>query len=214
LLSEEKIEELVLKAKNGCEDSYNALFAAFDQDIKRGTAKFYILGSEKDDVLQEARLGFVRAVKSYKPESSKHGFAHFVRLVFKRNVMTAVSAARRKKREISILTESLDYPVPKGSDQGDQPFKEFIKDPNWDILQDVIHKEEYVYYVNKLKNMLTPMELKVFSAFAASETYKTIAADLGMNHKAVDNALMRIRTKAQRLYAMSNDGFSENAKCK
>jgi RNA polymerase sporulation-specific sigma factor len=63
----------------------------------------------------------------------------------------------------------------------------------------VIHKESEDSFMNELEGNLSELERKVLYLHLLGTDYRTIAKLLGKSPKAVDNALQRIKTKAEEL---------------
>ena len=58
--------------------------------------KFFMVGSEKDDMLQEGYIGLYKAVKSYDQEK-QNSFKTFAGLCIERQMITAVKNSNRQK---------------------------------------------------------------------------------------------------------------------
>ena len=61
--------------------------------------KYYLKDGERDDLMQEAMIGFVQSVKCYKPESGKQ-FKNFAYLCIKRELDSCVKRSNRKKHMV------------------------------------------------------------------------------------------------------------------
>jgi len=60
-----KIVNIVRKAKKGNQQAFNQLLKMVEPDLKKIASHFFILGGDREDVLQELRLGVLKAVNSY-----------------------------------------------------------------------------------------------------------------------------------------------------
>ena len=60
-------------------------------------------------------------------------------------------------------------------------------------------KEYTEAFVEQLKELLSPLENHVLYLHLMGTDYRTIAELLGKSPKSVDNALQRIKTKAQKI---------------
>ena len=56
------IIKLVDKAKSGDETAFKSLLKLVDSDLKKIAGHYFILGGDKEDVMQELRLGVFKAV--------------------------------------------------------------------------------------------------------------------------------------------------------
>jgi RNA polymerase sporulation-specific sigma factor len=62
----------------------------------------------------------------------------------------------------------------------------------------VLIKEKYEAMLNRMKQELSPFEMKVVKLYLDGLSHTDIAKKLGKNVKAIDNALQRIRGKLSR----------------
>jgi hypothetical protein len=61
--NEHILTTLARKAKEGCQKSFDEILKILDPEIKKIAHKFYIVGSDEQDVIQECRLGVWKAVR-------------------------------------------------------------------------------------------------------------------------------------------------------
>jgi RNA polymerase sporulation-specific sigma factor len=208
-----RIVRLVEKAKKGDNRAFDTLLKMVEPDLKKLTFHFFILGSDKEDVLQELRLGVLKAINSF--DSTKDTtFKNFcVNLVCKRHLATAISSAKRMKNTILNESISLDAPIILGDDGNLQTLADFIPDREnpfsepreTQIIDDILLKEELDEASKILKKKLTPLETEIFEEYGYDSTYKEISKNLNVPAKCVDNALTRIRKKATDVYTIYRD---------
>jgi RNA polymerase sigma-H factor len=195
---------LVNRARGGDESAFNELMRIFEPELSMIAQRLYIAGSDINDVLQETYIGLWRAVVDYRDDAgtSFHNFA--INVCCKRRVYTAIKASNGKKFKIHNTAESLDMPIVTDDDDGSQTLADFIVDHNPSPLDMIINKSEYVDNVSELHSKMTSMEQTVFDSFAKDNTYEEIGKELDIKPKAADNALMRIRKKATKIYTEYN----------
>ena len=203
-----KIVRLVNKAKKGDEKSFKILLKMVDGDLRKIAGHYFILGGDREDVMQELRLGVFKAVNSYDCTKDT-SFKNFcVNLVCKRHLATAISSAKRMKNSVLNDSISLDAPIILGDDGNLQTLADFIPDkqnpydesPEVNLVEDIIVREEYELNTKKLMEKLTPLEAEIFSEYGTNSLYKEISITLSVPAKCVDNALTRIRKKANEVY--------------
>ena len=203
-----KIVRLVNKAKKGDEKSFKTLLKMVDGDLRKIAGHYFILGGDREDVMQELRLGVFKAVNSYDCTKDT-SFKNFcVNLVCKRHLATAISSAKRMKNSVLNDSISLDAPIILGDDGNLQTLADFIPDkqnpydesPEVNLVEDIIVREEYELNTKKLMEKLTPLEAEIFSEYGTNSSYKEISITLSVPAKCVDNALTRIRKKANEVY--------------
>ena len=203
-----KIVRLVNKAKKGDEKSFKQLLKMVDGDLRKIAGHYFILGVDREDVMQELRLGVFKAVNSYDCTKDT-SFKNFcVNLVCKRHLATAISSAKRMKNSVLNDSISLDAPIILGDDGNLQTLADFIPDkqnpydesPEVNLVEDIIIREEFDLNTKKLLEKLTPLEAEIFSEYGTNSSYKEISITLSVPAKCVDNALTRIRKKANEVY--------------
>jgi RNA polymerase sporulation-specific sigma factor len=203
-----RIVNIVRKAKKGNQKAFNQLLKMVEPDLKKIASHFFILGGDRDDVLQELRLGVLKAVNSYDPTKDTTFKNFCVNLVCKRHLATAISSAKRMKNSILNESVSLDAPIILGDDGNLQTLADFIPDrlnpfdesPETNLIQDIIIREEYEQTSKLLIDKLTPLEEDIFVEYGFNSSYKEISNSLQVPPKCVDNALTRIRKKASEVY--------------
>jgi RNA polymerase sporulation-specific sigma factor len=181
-----------------------------EPELKKIAKRYYISGSDPQDVLQEGRIGVWKAVQDF-DENKDTTFKNFaLNLVVKRHVITAVAAANRKKFDLHNNAASLDTAVWTGEDDSEQSLGDFIADTETPLLDQMLQREEYEENSTKVTKRLTPLERAIFLEYSCEESYKDIAEALDIKPKAVDNALMRIRKKANDVWTQYEKATKEN----
>jgi RNA polymerase sporulation-specific sigma factor len=196
---EVRIVNIVKKAKKGDKRSFNFLLKLVEPDLKKIASHFFILGGDREDVLQELRLGVVKAVNSYDPTKDTTFKNFCVNLVCKRHLATAISSAKRMKNSILNDSISLDAPIILADFIPDR-LNPFDESPETNLIEDIIIKEEFEQTSYLLKQKLTPLEEDIFTEYGYNSSYKEISNSLNVPPKCVDNALTRIRKKATEVY--------------
>ena len=195
------LHTLVEKAKNGDEAAFNQILKILDNEIKKLANKYYIVGSDENDVIQECRIGIWKAVKDF-DSTAGMTFKNFsLSLCCKRHLITAMSHANTQKFKLQNEAVSLSAPVSQSEDDGMQTYADYITDPNCDLLDQYVVNEEFETNLHIISDKLTKLEMAIFSQYAYDSSYKEIAKALNVKPKAVDNALMRIRRKGSESYA-------------
>jgi RNA polymerase sporulation-specific sigma factor len=194
------LNHLVKKAKAGNEQAFNEILKILDPEIKKIAHKFYIVGSDEQDVIQECRIGVNKAVKDF-DEQGGMTFKNFcMSLCCKRHLITAMSHANTQKFRLQNKAVSLSAPVSQNEEDGIQTYADYIPDPNSDLLAQYILREEFETNLDMISEKLTKLEMSIFEQYSINSSYKHIADNLQVKPKTVDNALMRIRKKSNETY--------------
>lgn len=190
---------LVARAKTGDNDAFNKIIKILEPEFKKNAHKFYINGSDGEDVIQESRIGVWKAIKDF-DENGGMTFKNFsLNLCCKRHLITAMSHANTQKFRLQNEAVSLSAPSSQGDDEN-QTYADFIPDTQYDLEKEYIMQEEFEENLNLVSNKLTKLELSIFGQYAFNSSYKDIASALSVKPKTVDNALMRIRKKSNEAY--------------
>lgn len=191
---------LVSSAKGGDDRAFDKILLELEPELKKIAKRYFISGSDPQDVLQEGRIGVWKAVMDF-DDSKNMSFKNFaLNLCVKRHVITAVKAANRQKFDLHNNAASLDTAVWTGEEDSEQSLADFIADTEMPLIDRLVLNEEYEENSTKVAKRLTPLEKAIFSEYFCEESYKDIADTLGIKSKAVDNALMRIRKKSSEVY--------------
>jgi RNA polymerase sporulation-specific sigma factor len=200
--SEVTLEDLAIRAKNGDTKAFDIILKELNSEIRKLTSKYYIPGSDSEDTLQEAYIGIWKAVEDW-TSTGGMSFKNFaINICCKRHIITAMSAANRKKYDLLNTSISLSLPIGGGDGDSEQYLGDFLPDPNLSPQDQYIADEEYDANSMKICNKLTDLEKMIFWEYMKGQTYSEIADVLDIKTKAVDNALMRIRKKASTLWHM------------
>ena len=167
-----------------------------------------MVGSEKDDMLQEGYIGLYKAVKSYNQEK-QNSFKTFAGLCIERQMITAVKNSNRQKH--IPLNSSLSLNSGAYDENDDTEVMEILdtRKTGEDPL-DIITKKEYFTVIEKaIDDSLSDFEKKVLVHYKNGESYAEIAEILQSKVKSVDTAIQRIRKKAMKIKQKIEEGEVE-----
>ncbi len=183
-------EELVKKAQSGDKTALEAVLERYKNLVYAKAKPYFIAGADEDDIIQEGFIGLYNAVKDFNGEKLPF-FGVFAGVCVSRRILTAVKAAARQKHiplnsYVSLDNGSPDAEIPAGASGA-------ALDPEA-ILIDRENVDGIGYKINKA---LSKLELEVLVYYLRDMSYQEIAAALGKDVKAVDNAIQRIRKKLE-----------------
>lgn len=190
-------EQLVECQHAGAREVTEYIMDKYKNLVKKKARAMYILGGENDDLIQEGMIGLFKAVRDFDP-SLEVSFYSFADLCISRQMYTAIEASKRKKHiplnsYISIYEEGEESEEKKAPPLIDTIQSDKISNPEALFLD-----KEYLEDVQgRLKEKLSDLENKVLYLHLLGTDYHTIGELLGKSSKAIDNALQRIKTKAQ-----------------
>ncbi len=188
----QEMEKTVKKAQEG---DVRAIEELIDENMDIVYAKaryFFIKGLDKDDVIQEGRVGLYKAIRDYK-EEREASFRGFAQLCIHRQLVSAIKKANRQKHMPLNNSTSLDKSIDKGENQ--RTYNEIISDDGDDLEEFFIYRELIDLLMDEIKDKLTELEHNAFIKYLENKSYRQISEELEVNLKSVDNALQRARKK-------------------
>jgi RNA polymerase sporulation-specific sigma factor len=208
-----RIVRIVNRAKAGNQAAFKKLLKMVEPDLKKIAPHFFIVGGDREDVMQELRLGVFKAVNSYDCTKDTTFKNFCVNLVCKRHLATAIASAKRMKNSALNDSVSLDAPFILNDDGNFHSLGDYIPDkknpydesPEVNLVEDIIVREELEINSTMLLNKLTSLEAEIFVEYGQNSSYKEISQSLQVPAKCVDNALTRIRKKASEVYIQFKD---------
>ncbi|MBR6755605.1 MAG: sigma-70 family RNA polymerase sigma factor [Peptococcaceae bacterium] len=200
-----KEETVIALAQQGDEQAMEFLLKKYQGLLNYICDKYYLKDGEKDDLMQEAMIGFVQGVKSFKPESGKQ-FKNFAYLCVKRELDSCIKRSTRKKH--MILNEALPMAVYNENDEQAEDKSAYLieRDVTGKIVSPentVVARESYSEIMDKIAAVLSKMELNVLLMRVMGMSYNEITLALQLENKSVDNAVQRIRKKVNKSKALN-----------
>ena len=196
-------EELISRLRGGDQGVMDFIMVKYKSMVRKKARAMYLLGGENEDLIQEGMIGLIKAVRDFKEEQGA-SFQSFAELCVSRQMYSAIEASKRKKHfplnsYISLYEES---EVQKNGRK--MPLIDTIE-PEQETNPEALYfgKEYTEAFVEQLKEKLSPMENRVLSLHLQGTDYRQIAELLGKSPKSIDNALQRIKGKAE-LRALQN----------
>ncbi|MGE1115153.1 sigma-70 family RNA polymerase sigma factor [Priestia megaterium] len=188
-------EEIAQEFQQGDDDAFNVLVKKYEYLVCLKVKMYFLLGGDREDLLQEAKLGLYKATRDFKIEG-KSSFRGFAELCITRQLITVIKAGNRQKH--SPLNNALSLNISRNSKRAedDITLMEMLPHPHA-----VSPEKAAVESENKrereqiLQEILSTIEQDVFSLYMKGQTYMQIAKNLHLPQKTVDNALYRIKKK-------------------
>lgn len=206
--------ELIIRQREGDTKVTEYLMDKYKDLVRKKAGSMYILGADREDLIQEGMIGLFKALRDY-DMGRDAAFNTFASLCISRQMYTAVEAARRKKHAplnsyISLYDDGGstgnfgDYKGNEGGSdrEGDIPDRGVMNtlvslselNPE-DIL---IDRENVRDLWETIDRILSPLERKVLDLLLTGMDYTEIARVLGRDSKSTDNAIQRIKNKLKK----------------
>lgn len=192
-------EQLLCDYKNGNQEIMDYLMVKYKSMVRKKARAMYLLGGENEDLIQEGMIGLIKAVRDF-DVTQKTSFSSFAELCVSRQMYSAIEASNRKKHLPLNSYISLYEDSEQEGEGRSLPLIDTIESSKENDPEDLYFGKEYTEaFAEQLKELLSPLENHVLYLHLMGTDYRTIAELLGKSPKSVDNALQRIKTKAQKI---------------
>ena len=172
-------QTLLFDAKNGDAAAQNKIILSLTPLLVRLSARYFIIGGDKEDLLQEARIGLHKAIQSYDAAKGVD-FIPYAKTCIHNNIISAMNEAKAQKH--AALNKSV----------GLEKAALFSYDSPIDLM---IVREQLEAVLAGVQTSLSKLEQQVLYLYLDGLSYKKIASQLRITEKSVSNALCRIRSK-------------------
>lgn len=165
--------------------------------IRSKARSYFLIGAEREDIIQEGMIGLYKAIRDYNPERQA-SFRAFADLCVTRQIITAIKTATRQKHIPLNSYVSLSKPVyEEDSDRTLIDVYSGVQIANPEDM--VISREEFADIESKMNEILSDLEWKVLMSYLDGKSYQEISVDLNRHIKSIDNALQRVKRKIEKL---------------
>ena len=190
-------EDLIEIIKSGDKLAFDYLINRYKDLVNIKVSKYFIVGAERDDIVQEGLIGLFKAIKSYKPDM-KNSFKTFANMCIERQLITAIKTSNRQKHMPlnSYLSLNLSAYDEEESNSDTALIDIFNTNLIEDPLDTITKKEYYQDLEDTIDKSLSDFEKRVLNQYINGKSYMQIAENLDTPVKSVDNAIQRIRKKA------------------
>ena len=164
------------------------------KNLVRNRAKAYFLaGADRDDIVQEGMIGLFKAVRDF-DVTKQASFRGFAEICIKRQMITAVKAATRRKHAPLNSYVSLSEPV--YDDNTERTLVDMLAErKSIDPEEVFLRREKAEMLTAEIESKLSNLEQTVLSLYMDGMNYQEIAVELDRPPKSIDNAIQRIKRK-------------------
>ena len=193
-------EQLINELRSGDQGIMDYIMDKYKSMVRKKARAMFLLGGENEDLIQEGMIGLIKAVRDYDAVLG-NSFSSFAELCVSRQMYSAIEASKRKKHlplnhYISLYEESENH-----QDGGNKMQLIDMIEPEQENDPEALYfSREYTEaFIEQLKEMLSPFENHVLYLHLMGTDYKKIAEILEKSPKSIDNAIQRIRGKAEKM---------------
>ena len=191
-------EDLIDIIKSGNKYALEHLINRYKSLVNMKVSKYYIIGAEREDIVQEGLIGLFKAIKNYQT-NKQSSFKNFANMCIERQLITAIKSSNRQKHMPLNSYLSLNMNAYDNNDINDKNEADLIEILNTNLIEDpldtITQKEYYKIIENAIDKSLSSFEKQVLNFYVQGQSYGQIAEKLNTPVKSVDNAIQRIRKK-------------------
>ena len=195
-------EKMIEKIREGEDAFTERLMNKYKDLVRKKAGSLYILGADKEDLIQEGMIGLFKAIRDFdcKRDAS---FATFADLCVSRQMYSAIESAKRKKNLPLNHYVSLDAEFGGEDSSPDgltgEPFiNSLVAEGQRTPEEHVIEQEAFLRLSSLIETELTALEREVLHLNLTGMPTAQIAKMLGREEKSADNALQRAKGKLKK----------------
>lgn len=190
-------EEVVARAKRGNADATEYLLRKYRSLVEGKARTFFLVGAQRDDVVQEGMIGLFKAIRDYRSDKPA-AFKSFAETCVTRQIITAAKMATRKKHLALNTSVSLDVLPENGSGEVPVSPGAILGPVTVDPENVILGKDAVREIAERMRTALSELERIALSAYVVGRSYHEIARALELSSKQIDNALQRAKRKLKR----------------
>ena len=171
-------EDLIKSIRSGDKYALEYIIDKYKSLVNLKLNKYYIIGAEREDIMQEGLIGLFKAVKSYQPDK-QNSFKNFANMCIERQLITVIKSSNRQKHMPLNSYLSLNMNAYDNDDKENKNQPDLIEILNTNLVEDpldTITQKEYYQIVEKTINKsLSSFEKQVLDYYMQGESYNQIA---------------------------------------
>lgn len=189
-------EQLVEMVHKGDSEALDYLIHKYRQFVRAKARSYFLIGADREDIVQEGMIGLFKAIRDYKDDKSS-SFKAFAELCITRQIITAIKTATRQKHIPLNSYVSLDKPV--YDEESDRTLMDMLTETkSLDPEELIINQEEFDHIEIKMAELLSDLEREVLALYLDGQSYQEISGELNRHVKSIDNALQRVKRKLEK----------------
>ena len=183
------IKGLLKEARGGNDSAFSELLEIYEPLLLSMVAKYsleYGESDDKEDLLQDLRVAFYKAVRGYDSDRSTVEFGLYAKICLKNALISRYRLKKGHSVEILPIEDAV------GIYSTEHPGDGVIENESFQAVQSLINSN------------LSDYEKSVWNLYLDGDSPKQIAKRLGKDAKSISNALSRIRAKLRALIDENN----------
>ena len=182
------LQSLIRSAQQNDDVAFEALLSRYTPLIESMTLQFASdAGQDREDLRQEAILGFYKALMRFDTEQKEVQFGLFAKECIRNRLISYMRTEKKRVRVFPLEDEASAQ----------------IEDDEQNPVRGVMEQENYLALYDRICNSLSPYENRVWWLYLSGRTAAEIGGQLGKDAKSVQNAVYRIRRKLREVIPYS-----------
>ena len=188
-------EDLLSLHRAGDARAEEALYARYKQIVRSKARTYFLIGADREDIIQEGMIGLYKAVVDYQFDKNA-SFRSFAELCITRQIISAIKAATRKKHV--PLNTYISFNRPAYESENERPLIDVLTSTRITDPEEVlIGRENYAAVADSIEHSLSKLEHNALGLYLYGYSYQQIADHLQITTKSVDNAIQRVKKKLE-----------------
>ena len=188
-------EELLALHRAGDARAEDTLYARYKQIVRSKARTYFLIGADREDIIQEGMIGLYKAVLDYQSDRQA-SFRSFAELCITRQIISAIKSATRKKHMPLNTYISFNRSVFDGDNE--RPLIDVLTSTRMTDPEEVlIGRENYAAVADSIEHSLSKLEHNALGLYLYGYSYQQIADALQVTTKSVDNAIQRVKKKLE-----------------
>ena len=179
-------EEVIPFVHLGDQEATEYILNKYEHIVRKKASGYFLVGSDRDDVVQEGRIGLYKAIEDY-DATKKSSFKSFAELCITRQIITSIKNTTRLKHSPLNSYVSIYKPVQE-DDEARMLLETIHCSEVLDPLEQLIDEERSNFIQNEIMKALTRLEWNVLHLYLHGFSYEEIAGRLNRPEKSIDNA--------------------------
>lgn len=183
------VKGLILDVRNSNQEAFEELLDLYSPLITSFLNKFGnndVTAQDIEDLKQELTMVLYNSCMSFDVEQSQVSFGLYAKICMNNAFVTQLRILNKRR---NTLKATLEYDSRRESMLP-------VESPE----HEVIERENLKELNNKIKNVLSQFENKVWKMYIAGYSTKEMAKAVNKSEKSVDNAIYRIRNKLKPIF--------------
>ena len=179
-LADEQVAEL---SAEGDKDAAEYLLAKYKNLVRARAKQYFMAGADRDDIMQEGMIGLFKAIRDFDP-TKQASFRGFAEICIRRQIITAVKTASRRKH--TPLNSYISLSMPVYEDESERTLVDMLAErESVDPEEMFLRREKAEAMEAEINQKLSGLEQTVLSLYLGGMNYQEIAVELGRTPKSI-----------------------------